>query len=87
MYLKVNHSPQAFKHKIFAEIKRDIKHESLYLAFTLMINKNYIKADKIVLARWVDTTLDQTFSSKNSIVCQLLLIIVPLFLFSIFILG
>jgi len=39
--------------------------KNLYLAFTPMINRNYIKVDKIVLARWVDKTLNQAFSSKK----------------------
>jgi hypothetical protein len=32
-----------------------------------MINRNYIELDKIVLAGWVDKTLDKTLSRKNII--------------------
>jgi isochorismate synthase EntC len=32
-----------------------------------MINKNYIELNKIVLARWVDKTLNQTLARKNII--------------------
>jgi hypothetical protein len=32
-----------------------------------MINRNYIKLDKISLARWVDKALDQALSRKNKI--------------------
>jgi len=33
---------------------------------TIMINKNYIELDNIVVVGWVDNTLDQTFSRKIS---------------------
>jgi len=45
----------------------DAKNEPFYLAFTLVINRNYIKTYKIILARWVDKALDQAISRKNII--------------------
>jgi hypothetical protein len=45
----------------------DAKNEPLYLAFTIVINRNYIETNMIILARWVDKAVDQAFSRKNII--------------------
>jgi hypothetical protein len=60
---QTSHALQPLDIACFKPFKTNFKKER----DTTMINRNYIERNKIVLARWVDKTLNQALSRKNII--------------------